>query len=141
MNDIAIERFPGAAKTGAPVGARVLGQSARPRQKQLHRLRHIIAEFDKLLPEDLRQDPAVRELTSHGCRTQMHVVRHLAPARDGEDHTKDIDCSSAGIRSRWDAGYRDTAALLEAAPWEGDFDPVEGFILHEARVGTVATSG
>ena len=111
------------------------------RQKQMHRLRHIIAELDKLLPDDLRKDPEVRGLTSYGCRTQMHVVRLLAPALDGEDHTKDIDFSSAGIRSRWEAGYRDTADLLEAAPWEGEFDPMEGFILHEARMGTVSTRG
>lgn len=111
------------------------------RQKQMHRLRHIIAELEKFLPDDLRQDPEVRTLAAYGCRTRMHVVRLLAPALDGEDHTKDIDFSAAGIRARWQAGYRDTLELLEAAPWEGEFDPVEGFILHEAKSGTVTTRG
>ena len=70
----------------------------------------------------------------------MHVVRLLAPSLEGEDHTKDIDFSPAGIRSRREAGYADTSRVLELAPWSGEFDPIEGFILHEARPGAVMTA-
>jgi NTE family protein len=110
------------------------------RQKQMHRLRHVIAELGKLLPEATREQAAVRELTAYGCRTHMHVVRLLSPSLDGEDHTKDIDFSAKGIAARREAGYRDTKEVLERAPWDGEFDPVEGFILHEARTGTVVTA-
>ena len=71
----------------------------------------------------------------------MHVVRLLAPPLDGEDHTKDIDFSPRGIRARWEAGYDDTRRVVAQAPWEGEFDPIEGFILHEARAGTTVMSG
>ena len=111
------------------------------RQKQLHRLRHVVSELVKRMPEAERRSNAVRELADYGCLTRMHVVRLLAPAIDGEDHTKDIDFSPSGIQARWAAGYEDTSRLLVKAPWEGDFDPIEGFILHEARAGTDVTSG
>jgi NTE family protein len=111
------------------------------RQKQLHRLRHVIAELAGRLPERELDDPEVRRLLGYGCLTRMHVVRLLAPSLDGEDHTKDIDFSPAGIRQRREAGYADTSRVLEMAPWSGEFDPIEGFILHEARPGMVVTAG
>ena len=92
-------------------------------------------------PRPNARSNAVRELADYGCLTRMHVVRLLAPSIDGEDHTKDIDFSPSGIRARWEAGYDDTSRVLAQAPWEGEFDPIEGFILHEARAGTEVTSG
>ena len=52
---------------------------------------------------------------------------------DNEDHTKDIDFSPSGIRKRWEAGYANTQRAIEQAPWKGEFDPLEGVILHEPR--------
>ena len=101
------------------------------RQAQIHRLRHIIRELAVLLPDDVRRSEAVRALTSYGCLTRMHVVRLLWPGHDSEDHTKDLDFSPTGIRKRWDAGYEKTMRAIEAAPWEGEFDPIEGVYLHE----------
>ncbi len=111
------------------------------RQKQLHRLRHIVRELSYLLPEDIRNDPKVREMSGYGCLTRMHVVRLLAPNLEKEDHTKDIDFSASGIRERWHAGYADTLSVLESQPWIGQFDPLEGVILHEAKPGVVVTTG
>lgn len=105
------------------------------RQRQLHRLRHVITELSALLPTERRQSPEATELAAYGCPTRMHVIRLLAPALAGEDHSKDIDFSPSGIRARREAGYADTLRTLEAAPWRGDFDPLEGFILHEAVGG------
>jgi len=68
---------------------------------------------------------------------RMHVIRLLAPPLEGEDHSKDIDFSPAGIRRRWDTGYADTQRVLAQAPWTDDFDPLEGFILHEAAGGVM----
>src|SRR3954447_15292073 len=75
---------------------------------------------------------------SAGVRmTRMHVIRLLAPPLEGEDHSKDIDFSPAGIRRRWDTGYADTQRVLAQAPWTADVDPLEGFILHEAAGGVM----
>jgi NTE family protein len=105
------------------------------RQRQLHRMRHIIAELSAMVPPERAKDNSVAEMRSYGCTTTMHVVRLLAPALEYEDHSKDIDFSPEGIRQRWEAGYRDTMVTLEQAPWRGEFDPLEGFILHEACGG------
>ncbi len=63
------------------------------RQKQLHRLRHVISELVKLMPEQLRGTSEIEELAGYGCLTRMHVVRLLSPPLANEDHTKDIDFS------------------------------------------------
>jgi len=105
------------------------------RQRQLHRLRHIVAELAAMLPEERRRDNRVAEMVSYGCLTRMHVVRLLAPALDYEDHAKDIDFSPDGIARRREAGYRHTMETLDEAPWRAPVDPTEGFILHEACAG------
>jgi NTE family protein len=113
------------------------------RQKQIHHLRHIIRELSKHVPEKSRESPDVKELASWGCKTTMHVVRLVAPKIDGEDHTKDIDFTPAGIRARWHAGYADTKRMLAAAPWRAPVDPIEGVIIHDdpARVTTALARG
>jgi NTE family protein len=105
------------------------------RQRQLHRMRHVIAELTKMIPDDKRRDNRFSEMASYGCLTRMHVVRLLAPALDYEDHSKDIDFSAGGIRRRREAGYEDTMKTLEKAPWRAPVDEIEGFILHEASGG------
>ena len=104
------------------------------RQKQIHRLRHVIRELTKNLPSE-EQDKC-RELAAWGCSTTMHVVRLLAPALEGEDFTKDLDFSAAGIRFRREAGLADTRRMLERAPWEAPVDPIEGVIVHELSLRT-----
>lgn len=107
------------------------------RQRQIHRLRHIIAELAAKLPDD----PEVREATSalagHGCNTRMHLVRLLAAPLPAENHLKDVDFSPDGIRSRRDAGLRDTRKMLKQAPWRHDFDESEGLVLHDCVAGNV----
>jgi NTE family protein len=107
------------------------------RQQQIHKLRHVVAELAARIPAENTQNNAVKELASYGCLTRMHVVRLLAPMVHGEDQSKDIDFSAEGIRTRWRAGYSDTMRVLEARPWEGDFDALEGFVLHESMAGEI----
>jgi NTE family protein len=109
--------------------SRIMSHIAR--QQQTHRLRHIINELVKRLPDHERSAAEVRELAGYGCQTRMHVVRLLAPQLHRETHTKDIDFSLRGIMQRWDAGHAHTRAALEQAPWTGEFDPLSGVILHE----------
>jgi NTE family protein len=105
------------------------------RQRQIHKLRHVIATMAEMLPPERRNALDVKELAGYGCLTQMHVVRLLAPPLAGDGHLKDIDFSPEGIRGRWDAGYLDTSRVLAARPWTRPCDPLEGFLLHEARAG------
>jgi NTE family protein len=34
---------------------------------------------------------------------------------------------------RWEAGYAHTKVVLARKPWVGQFDPLSGVILHEAK--------
>jgi NTE family protein len=100
------------------------------RQKQIHRLRHVIRELCAQMPASKRNEAEVKELASWGCGTTMHVAHLVAPRINGEDHTKDIDFTPSGIHERWHAGYQDTLKMVEAAPWNGPVDPIEGVIVH-----------
>ncbi|MDB5853611.1 MAG: patatin-like phospholipase family protein [Herminiimonas sp.] len=110
------------------------------RQRQIHHLRHVISELANALPEKLRDSEKIRDLTSWGCRTTMHVVRLQAAAIDGEDHMKDIDFTATGIAARWQAGYDDTRAVLDRAPWNQPVDPIEGVVVHDVAPRAVAPS-
>jgi len=100
------------------------------RQKQIHRLRHVIRELQKQLPAAKQNDPHVKELVSWGCGTTMHVAHLIAPRLEGEDHTKDIDFTPAGVRARREAGHADTLRMIERSPWHAPADPIEGVIEH-----------
>jgi len=110
------------------------------RQQQTHRLRHVISQLVKHLPEDQRKSAVVKELASYGCTTRMHVIRLLAPRLDAESHIKDVDFSPSGIRMRWDAGCDATSRALEDMPWQREFDPLEGVVLHEPRIETATAA-
>jgi NTE family protein len=103
------------------------------RQQDLHRLRHIVRELVKLVPEDQRISPEVKQFAAYGCRTFMHVVRLNAPHIEGEGNSRDIDFTSASIRARWKAGHDDTARALDRRPWENEFDPMAGVAVHNCE--------
>jgi len=101
------------------------------RQKQIHRLRHVIRELHMRISEEAQSDPKVKELMSWGCGTTMHVAHLRAPRLEREDHTKDIDFTPAGVRVRRQAGHADTMRMIDRAPWEhAATDPIEGVIEH-----------
>lgn len=103
------------------------------RQRQIHRLRHVIRELTLKLPPELRDDPECRELSAWGCGTTMHVIKLNAPVLDGEDHTKDIDFTSRGIRTRRQAGLDETRSMIASRPWTAEVDPIEGVMIHEIQ--------
>jgi NTE family protein len=103
------------------------------RQQALHRFRHIVRELVKLVPEEQRNRPEVREFAAWGCGTFMHIVRLNAPYIEGEGNSRDIDFTAGGIRARWKAGHDDTARALEKRPWENEVDPMAGVAVHDCE--------
>ena len=100
------------------------------RQKQLHRLRHVIRQLAQELPAAKRKDPRVQELAAWGCSTTMHVAHLVAPRLEAEDQTKDIDFTRAGVRARREAGRADARRMIRRAPWQAPTDPIEGVVEH-----------
>lgn len=102
------------------------------RQQETHRLRHIVKELAKLVPENRRNSEVFQEMNNSGCLTRMHVVRLLSPSFDHDDQTKDVDFSPSAVRNRWRAGYEEAKRAIDRAPWRGAADPLDGVVLHEA---------
>lgn len=100
------------------------------KQKDIHRLRHVIRELSKTLNAEQASHPRVKELCAWGCGTTMHVVHLTAPHLAGEDQSKDIDFTASGVHARRAAGYADTRRFIAQAPWTAPVDPVEGVIEH-----------
>lgn len=99
------------------------------RQRQLHRLRHIIRDLAQQLPDS----PHARELAAWGCNTVMHVVSLMAPHLPGEDQAKDIDFTPRGVNLRSAAGLQLGRRALAEKPWLCELDPLEGVCMHPMR--------
>jgi NTE family protein len=107
-------------------------------QQNLHRLRHVVRELVRLVPEDKRDTPEVKALAAYGCKTFMHIVRLNAPYIEGEGNTRDFDFTREGIRLRWQAGHDDTARVLAQRPWEAGVDPMVGVAVHDCKPDVLA---
>ena len=99
------------------------------RQRQFHRLRHVISRLAVLVPVGSSDAPEVEELAGYGCVTMMHVVpvsrasttRTTPPAR-GRRFQPDRHPQALEI-----VGYRDTLATLKQRGLRrADPDPLEG---------------
>ena len=106
-------------------------ESHLARQQQIHQLRHVVRELGSLLPESVRAKPQVSELLGLGCCTAMHALTLRAPALEGEDQSKDIDFSPAGIEARWNAGRELVRERIAQAPWKAPVDPGAGIVVHD----------
>lgn len=101
------------------------------RQKQLHTMRHIIRQLAQRLPAAERDRRDVARMLSYGCGTTMHIVKLLAPALAGDDHTKDLDFTPDGIEARWLAGHADALRALLAEPWRRPVDSMQGVVEYD----------
>jgi NTE family protein len=107
-------------------------ESHLERQRQIHRLRHVIRELGKHVREEERNSAAVKELLNWGCGTTMQVIELDAPSFEPGELHKDIDFSASGIERRWQAGYADAKQTIERAPWRAEPDPMEGIAIHRS---------
>jgi NTE family protein len=101
------------------------------RQTQIHQLRHVVRELEKLLPASIRDSEPCRALAACGCSTVMHVVRLTAPRLLNDDISSDLDFTRDGIELRRQAGYRDGMQALQQQPWNRRGDVLDGVVSHE----------
>ena len=112
------------------------------RQKQIHRLRHVIAELARRLPEPSgpsTDGAGARRLRLPDADARRAPARPV-PRRRGphEGHRFQPRRHPPGARRR---ATPTPCGCSRREPWSGEFDPVEGFILHEARRGVMMTAG
>ncbi|MEP7283822.1 MAG: patatin-like phospholipase family protein [Rubrivivax sp.] len=101
------------------------------RQAQIHHLRHIVRELAKELPAGALKRADIAEMVGYGCGTVMHVMRLVAPRLPNEDHTKDMDFTSARIAARWSAGLEDARRAITQGAWLAPVDATQGLVLHD----------
>jgi NTE family protein len=111
-----------------------------PRQEHIHQLRHMVRELVRMLPEEKRNTPEVKEMAGYGCGTFMHIVRINARPAGNEDMLREIDFTASGIQRRWKAGYEDTMRTLERRPWEVPIDPMVGVAVHDSDAPDLPSS-
>jgi len=111
-----------------------------PRQEHIHQLRHMVRELVRMLPEEQRNTPEVKEMAGYGCGTFMHIVRINAASAGNEDMLREIDFTTSGIHRRWKAGYEDTLRTLERRPWEASIDPMVGVAVHDSDAPDLPSS-
>jgi len=111
-----------------------------PRQEHIHQLRHMVRELVRMLPENQRNTPEVKEMAGYGCGTFMHIVRINATPHGNEDMLREIDFTTAGIHRRWQAGYEDTMRTLDRRPWEVPIDPMVGVAVHDSDAPDLPSS-
>ncbi len=103
-----------------------------PRQEHIHQLRRMVRELVRMLPEDVRETPKVKEISGYGCGTFMHIVRINARPSKNDDYLREIDFTPDGINGRWEAGYSDTKRTLDRRPWDNPVDPMVGVAVHDS---------
>jgi NTE family protein len=100
------------------------------RHAQLHRMRQVVRELYKMLPEERRNTPEAKALAAYGCATFMHLLEINARPIDGESNMRDFDFSKAAINARWRAGYTDAQGMIARRPWENPVDPLVGVAVY-----------
>jgi NTE family protein len=99
--------------------------------KMMHNLRRCVHALQAKLPEDVRKEPAVCELSAHGCGTTMHIVRLAYSGRDWHMPSKDINFSKGSIEWRWNLGYADATRAIKQAGWLAETSPDVGVVVHD----------
>ena len=103
------------------------------RQQEKHELRHVIRALHQLMPKEIATRPEVEHLAAHGCHTQMHIVRLLAPHLATDDRFRDIDFTRGNIETRWQAGLEAGERMLAERPWTNPGDALHGVVIHDYR--------
>ena len=104
------------------------------RQRETHKLRHVITELARICARAGEERSACQGARRLSLPTRMHVVRLLAPRLDNENHTKDIDFSPRHPLALGGRAMPTPCARSSDTPWIGEFDPLDGVILHEPMV-------
>jgi NTE family protein len=106
--------------------------------RRIHALRRALRSIYALLPEDVKNNPEIRELGDQGCETTMHIVQLIYPQKKMESCFKDADFSKASIAERWRLGLRDASLLLERSPWQDVVPSHTGVVVHTIEAAAEA---
>jgi len=80
--------------------------------KYTQKLRHALAGLFERLPEDLRNSPEGRLLSTVAERKVYNIIHLIYRAKNYEGHSKDYEFSRLSMEEHWRAGYHDARRTL-----------------------------
>ena len=106
--------------------------------QQRHEVRHAINELEKLLPAEILNTKQAKRLHAFGCVTEMDIVQLIYRPFSPQGAAKDFEFSRATMDARWQKGFSDAIATLQASPWlapKGNEEGVRVFdVMHNILV-------
>ena len=100
--------------------------------KYVQKLRRAVAGLLERLPEDLRNRPEAKLLSTAADRKVYNIVQLIYRTKDYEGHSKDYEFSRLSMEEHWRAGYHDALRTLrhpELLKWPVDQAGVLSFDL------------
>jgi NTE family protein len=80
--------------------------------KHVQKLRRAVAGLLEKLPEDLRNSPEAKLLSTAADRKVYNIAHLIYRAKDYEGHSKDYEFSRLSMEEHWRAGYHDARRTL-----------------------------
>jgi NTE family protein len=102
--------------------------------KHVQRLRRAAAALLEKLPENLRNTPEAKLLSTAADRKVYNVIQLIYRARNYEGHSKDYEFSRLSMEEHWRAGYHDARRTLRHGDVLKRPDNHEGFFTFDLAV-------
>lgn len=99
--------------------------------QRLEELRLAASRLCERLPQELRDDPDFRALTSIEAPGRFRVLLLINRREDFESWSMDFEFSRASVNARWQAGRLDAALSLDSPMWIGRDDERRGMITYD----------
>jgi NTE family protein len=102
--------------------------------RHMQRLRRAAAGLLEKLPDDLRNAPEAKLLSTAADRKVYNVVQLIYRAKNYEGHSKDYEFSRLSMEEHWRAGYHDARRTLRHTDVLKRPDNHEGFFTFDLDV-------
>jgi NTE family protein len=87
-------------------------------QVRLEAMTAAAARLAARLPEELRSDPDLMELTSHACDYPVTILHLINRSESFESHSKDYEFSRGTVEGHWASGRADVERSLASPRWK-----------------------
>ncbi len=98
-------------------------------------LRRAILKLRDRMPEELREDPEVRELCELGQEdgNEITIVHLIYKRKHYESQSKDYEFSQLSMCEHWQAGYEDTLNSIRCPEWRAPLKNREGLHIFDMQ--------
>ena len=99
------------------------------------KLRRAIMHLYERLPEELRDDPSVRDAADLACSKVYNVIQLIYRAKTAQGESKDYEFGLATMREHWSTGASDIMRTLRNRDWLDRPNAEDGVVTHDIHRG------